>query len=64
MSMETRLVTHCTSGARARTAERSDHARRLHHAGSLSALEPSSKAAVAGGKGGLLVFFPFGFSVL
>uniref|UniRef100_A0A0E0MW93 Uncharacterized protein n=1 Tax=Oryza rufipogon TaxID=4529 RepID=A0A0E0MW93_ORYRU len=32
MSMETRLVTQCTSGARARTAERSSHARRPHHA--------------------------------
>ena len=30
MSMETRLVMHCTSGARARTGERSDHARRPH----------------------------------
>lgn len=41
MSMETRLVMHCTRGARARTAERSAHARRRHHASVLSSSMPT-----------------------
>ena len=40
-SMETRLVMHCTSGARARTAERSAHARRPHHASVLTSSIPT-----------------------